>query len=192
MMAQFFGRSKHTFKAPNKPVKEGYKVFALCKAGYSYYFIQSFKTDSYDKLIKLLDLLPTDSIVYQLSQSLPKGVPHVIYIDNFFFTRVPILCKLRTVNISACETTQQHSEFPPFLLKLEDVCSKCLEWNTTAAVVIQKQIKVKKEEDQDQDTETEQESDPLDPGVICFAQQDNNTVVAYSTVHKAGEKNTIT
>jgi hypothetical protein len=39
MMIWFFGRSKHTFKAPNKPIKEGYKIFALYKAGYTYHFM---------------------------------------------------------------------------------------------------------------------------------------------------------
>jgi hypothetical protein len=150
MMIRFFGRSKHTFKAPNKPIKEGYKVFALCEAGYTYYFMWSSRSDSYGELIKLPNLSPTESMVYQLAQRLPKGVPHIIYIDNFF-TRVPILCKLRTLNISACGTTRRHLEFPAFLLELKDLCSKRLEWNTTAAIVVKRQIKIKKEEeDKDQ------------------------------------------
>ncbi len=39
MMIRFFKRSKHTFKALNKPIKEGYKIFTLCEAGYTYSFI---------------------------------------------------------------------------------------------------------------------------------------------------------
>jgi hypothetical protein len=145
MMIQFFGRSKYTFKAPNKPIKEGYIIFALCEAGYTYYFMWSSKTDSYSELIKLLDLSPTKSMVFQLAQSLLEGVPHVIYIDNLF-TRVPLLRKLRALNIGACGTTQRHPKFPLFLLELKDLCSKSLEWNTTAAIVVQKQIKIKKED----------------------------------------------
>jgi hypothetical protein len=164
-MIQFFRRSKHTFKAPNKPIKEGYKIFALYKAGYTYHFMWSFKTDSYSELKKLLDLSPTKSIVFQLAQSLLEGVLHVIYIDNLF-TRVPLLRKLRTLNIGACRTTWWHPEFPPFLLELKDLCSKGLEWNTTTAIVVRKQIKIKKE---DGDREIEWELDPSDPSVICFA-----------------------
>ena len=52
MMVQCFGRSQHTFKAPNKPIKEGYKIFALCEAGYTYYFMWSSKTKSYSELQK--------------------------------------------------------------------------------------------------------------------------------------------
>jgi hypothetical protein len=54
--------------------------------------------------MKLPNLSPTESIVFQLAQSLPEGVPHVIYMDNHF-TRVPLLRKLRTLNIGACRTT---------------------------------------------------------------------------------------
>jgi len=162
-MIQFFRRSKHTFKAPNKPIKEGYKIFALYKAGYTYHFMWSSKTDSYSELVKLPNLSPTKSIVFQLAQSLLEGVPHVIYIDNLF-TRVPLLQKLRTLNISACRTTRQHPKFPLFLLELKDLCSKSLKWNTTATIVVRKQIQIQKE-----DGEIEWELDPLDPNVICFA-----------------------
>jgi hypothetical protein len=93
IIIQFFRQSKHTFKALNKPIKEGYKIFALCEAGYTYFFMWSSKSSSYGELVKLPDLSPTESMVYQLAQSLPKGVPHTIYIDNLF-TRVPVLCKL--------------------------------------------------------------------------------------------------
>jgi hypothetical protein len=92
-------------------------------------------------------------MVYQLAQSLPSGKAHVIYMDNYF-TRVP-LRKLRAINIGACGTTRRHPEFPPFLIKLKDVCSKYMEWNTTAAIVVRQQ--------------KEGELDPSDPGVICFA-----------------------
>jgi hypothetical protein len=39
MMIWFFRRMKHTFKTPNKLIKEGYKFFALCEAGYTYHFM---------------------------------------------------------------------------------------------------------------------------------------------------------
>jgi hypothetical protein len=93
MMIRFFGRSSHTFKAPNKPIKEGYKMFALCEAGYTYYFMWSSKSNSYGELDKQPDLTPTESMVFQLARQLLVGIPHVIYMDNFF-TRVPLLRRL--------------------------------------------------------------------------------------------------
>jgi hypothetical protein len=65
-------------------------------------------------------------MVYQLAQKLPEDVPYIIYIDNLF-TRVPLLCKLRTINIGVCRTTWRYLEFPAFLLELKDLCSKHLE-----------------------------------------------------------------
>ncbi|OXV06134.1 hypothetical protein Egran_06098 [Elaphomyces granulatus] len=88
MMVRFFGRSKNTFKAPNKPIKEGYKIFALCEAGYTCYFMWSSKSDSYGELQRQPDLSPTESMVYQLARTLPKNIPYVLYMDNLF-TRGP-------------------------------------------------------------------------------------------------------
>jgi hypothetical protein len=62
------------------------------------------KTDNYSVLVKLLDLSLTESMVYQLAQSLPKDILYIIYINNLF-PRVPILRKLRILNISIYRTT---------------------------------------------------------------------------------------
>jgi hypothetical protein len=72
MIIRFFGRSKHTFKTPNKPITQGYRIFSLCEAGYTYFFMWSSKSESYGELIKLPDLSLTESMVYQLAQSLPR------------------------------------------------------------------------------------------------------------------------
>jgi hypothetical protein len=34
MMVPFSGRSKHTLKMKNKPILEGFKIWALCDHGY--------------------------------------------------------------------------------------------------------------------------------------------------------------
>jgi hypothetical protein len=125
IIIRFFGRSKYTFKTLNKPITQGYRIFSLCEAGYTYYFIWSSKSESYSELIKLPNLSATESIVYQLAQSLPSGKAYVLYMDNYF-TRVPLLRKLRTINIGAYGTTRKHPEFPLFLLKLKEVCSKSM------------------------------------------------------------------
>ena len=39
MMVPFTGRSKHTLKMKNKPVKEGFKIWALCDRGYLWDFL---------------------------------------------------------------------------------------------------------------------------------------------------------
>jgi len=39
MMVPFSGRSKHTLKMKNKPIKEGFKIWALCDHGYLWDFL---------------------------------------------------------------------------------------------------------------------------------------------------------
>ena len=39
MMVPFTGRSKHTLKMKNKPVLEGFKLWALCNRGYTWDFL---------------------------------------------------------------------------------------------------------------------------------------------------------
>jgi hypothetical protein len=39
MMVPFSGRSKHTLKMKNKPIKEGFKIWALCDRGYLWDFL---------------------------------------------------------------------------------------------------------------------------------------------------------
>jgi Transposase IS4 len=39
MMVPYSGRSKHTVKMPNKPIPEGFKVWALCDKGYLWDFL---------------------------------------------------------------------------------------------------------------------------------------------------------
>ena len=83
--------------------------------------------------------------------------------DNLF-TRVPILRRLRQANIGACGTTRKHPDFPQLLISLKDQYLKRLEWNTTAAIIVRKQLKIKMEDGIDG-----YESDPSDPGVLCYA-----------------------
>jgi hypothetical protein len=39
MMVLFKGRSAHTIKMKNKPIDEGYKIYAMCEHGYTYLFL---------------------------------------------------------------------------------------------------------------------------------------------------------
>jgi len=39
MMIKFYGRLKYTLKMKNKPIKQGFKIWALCEGGYLYSFL---------------------------------------------------------------------------------------------------------------------------------------------------------
>jgi hypothetical protein len=75
--------------------------------------------------------------------------------DNYF-TSIPLFRSLRGLKYSAVGTTRPYDRFPQALLKLKKESSK-LEWNTLLARVVD-------------DT-------------LCLAWQDNNIVLALSTIH---------
>src|SRR5436190_20473210 len=77
---------------------------------------------------------------------------------NNYFTSVPLFARLYERGYGACETAQPNSEdFPPKLVKLRKDHSESLPWGTVNAVVVD--------------------------NVLCLAWQDNNAVLALSTIH---------
>ena len=46
MMIPFTGRSRHTLKMKNKPVGEGFKIWALCDHGFTWDFLFYSRTSS--------------------------------------------------------------------------------------------------------------------------------------------------
>ena len=161
MMVRFFGRSKHTQKMPNKPIKQGYKMWALCEAGYLYSFMWNSRTEGIGELEKQPDLTPTASMVLQLAKRLhplDPGNTYTIYLDNYF-TSIPLFSRLRCHGFGACGTTRPHnsgSRYPAALEVMKEHVDK-LPWGTLFAV-------------------------PVDD-VLCLGWIDNNIVNVLSTVH---------
>ena len=76
MVVRFCGRSQHTLKIRNKPIKQGYKIFALCDHGYTYAFLWYSATQGIAQLPESsasLNLTPTSRAVLQLAQHLPPN-----------------------------------------------------------------------------------------------------------------------
>lgn len=81
IMVRFFGRSNDTCKMPNKPIKQGYKIFALVDNGYIWHFQLSSKQHGIRELEKVDELTSTSSIVLQMAKLLPKfQTPTSLYI----------------------------------------------------------------------------------------------------------------
>ncbi|KAJ5576621.1 hypothetical protein N7535_003547 [Penicillium sp. DV-2018c] len=101
-MVRCFGRSKHTVKMPNKPIKQGYKLFALAKHGYIWTFTWSSRQNDFVDFYRSPGLTPTGSMVLDMVCKLPglssgEAVPptanagadealYNIYFDNYFST----------------------------------------------------------------------------------------------------------
>jgi len=161
IMVRFFGRSYHTYKMPGKPIKQGFKIFALADQGYVLIIQLTSRTHGIGQLLLNENLTPTGSMVLQMARQLPKisGSPFTIFLDNYF-TSIPLFRKLRKENIGACGTTRAGAagkDFPAILTVLRESYSKKLDWGTICAI-------------------------PVDD-VLCVGWQDNNLVLGLTTVH---------
>ena len=173
MMVRFFGRSLHTVKMPNKPIKQGYKMWALCDSGYLFTFMWNSRVKGIGELTRVPDLTPTASMVLQLASKLPPvqaPMTYTVYLDNYF-TSILLFRELRRRGIGACGTTRPNNSgnaFPAVLDAMKDKkYSSKLPWGTLVVI-------------------------PADD-VLCFGWIDNNCVTALSTVHTVnGAYDTVT
>jgi hypothetical protein len=140
---------------PSKPIPQGYKIYGIADHGYIMNWIWSSREKGLAEVVLLPKLTNTGCLVRTLVLSLPR--PYLaIYMDNFF-TSVPLFTELRACNFGAIGTTRQHKEFPQGLVEIKNRFSTKLDWNTLLAK-------------------------PVDD-VLCLAWQDNNIVLAMSTIH---------
>jgi hypothetical protein len=140
---------------PNKPIKQGYKIYGIADHGYLYNWIWSSREKGLQDILYRPGLTNTGCLVRQLVLSLPRS--HLtVYLDNYF-TSIPLFTELRACNYGAVGTTRPHKEFPDKLVKIKTQFATKLEWNTLLAAVVE--------------------------DVLCLAWQDNNIVLALSNIH---------
>ena len=181
MMIRFLGRSAHTIKMPNKPIGLGYKVFAVCNAGYTYDWeltshMEGFATSVQQKKPYLLS--PTSSAVLQMLVKLPyQSYFFTVYMDNYF-SNIRLFARLLDHGIGACGTVLTSSkDFPDIQNISKDKAVGLLEWNFATGVVVH-EIR-----DTPKNAKAEQPSQWGIPPVMVFLWQDNSTVHLLSTVH---------
>jgi hypothetical protein len=139
---------------PNKPIKQGYKLYKIADHGYIYSWIWSSRVFGIKDILSFDSLTNTGALVQALVATLPRNLI-TIYINNYF-TSVPLFQSLQSHSYGTVGTTRPHKRFPQALSKLKKDGSK-LEWNTLLAQVID--------------------------NILCLAWQDNNIVLALSTVY---------
>jgi hypothetical protein len=102
---------------PNKPIKQGYKIYRIADHGYIYNWIWSLREKGLQDMVLYPDLTPTGSLVRNLALSLPRRYL-TIYLDNYF-TSIPLFTELRASNFGIVGTTRPHKEFPQELTELK-------------------------------------------------------------------------
>ncbi|EDN09363.1 predicted protein [Histoplasma mississippiense (nom. inval.)] len=181
MMIRFFGRSKYTVKMPQKPIKQGYKVFGLGEQGYLWTFSMSNDNLRISTMFRTPGLTKTGSLVVELIERLPVFIQssaalsslqhseqhlelnnskevagYSIYMDNYF-TSVALFHYLRKQGIGACGTTRP-ANLPPLLQELKNSgLSAHIPFNTLC-IIPQNEV-------------------------LCLGWKDNNIVLLLSTIH---------
>ena len=131
IMIHFQGRSAHTIKIPNKPISLGYKVLALCDAGYTFDWELTLRITSFassKQIKKPYPLSPTSSDVLQMLTTLPYRTHFfTAYMDNYF-SNIRLFARLLDFGIRACGTVRYSSkDFPPCLNVNKDKAASMLQ-----------------------------------------------------------------
>ncbi len=173
-MIPYCGRTKHKVKLPNKPIPEGYKVWALGDSGYIYDWLWHSRIDgpeeifekgmevdrisSEGELTKIL-LAPTFALIIRLAQRLRrvhKSCIFCLFLDNLFLN-VNVAQALLALRICCTGTTRKNAQgIPSWLITLKQHNS-ALVWNSALAEIVE--------------------------STLCFLWQDNNAVLGITTAH---------
>jgi hypothetical protein len=95
---------------PNKPIKQGYKIYGIANHRYLYNFLWSSREKGLQDILHRPGLTKTACLVRELALSLPRR-RLAIYIDNYF-TSIPLFTELQACQFGAMGTTRPHKELP--------------------------------------------------------------------------------
>jgi hypothetical protein len=134
MMVRFSGHSIDTTWIKNKPIPEGFKIFALCDHGYTYTFLPTSRIHQNEEVQKVDGITYTGSVVLYLAHQLPYWKKTFnLFMDNFF-SSIPLFSYLRAKNIGACGTVRSNSRKFPKELKVSKTVK--MAWNSRSGIVV--------------------------------------------------------
>ena len=153
-MMPYFGHTRHTIKAPHKPIKQGYKIWTLGDYGYTCNWLWYSKAEGTEGLgskSRQNSMADTQTLVISLAKSLldpAKG--YTLYLDNLF-PSIPLAVELRKLGIGVMSTTRLNTlGLPSSLIQLKHA-KEILNWGHLKIAIIK--------------------------GTLCFLWQDNNRVL---------------
>jgi Transposase IS4 len=122
---------------PNKPINQGYKIFAIAKHSYIWHFIWSSRRHGFRaEIILRPKLMAIGSMVYHLITRLPKLSK--VYLDNYF-TSILLFRFLRKEGYSLYRTTRPFSggsEFPTLLKEIKQFYTNSMLYHKLIAILV--------------------------------------------------------
>src|SRR5438034_11118494 len=108
-MIPYLGHTRHAIKAPHKPIKQGYKIWALGDLGYIFNWLWYSKargTEGLGSKSHQNTMADTQALVISLAKSLSDPAQdYTLYLDNLF-TNSTLAKALRQLDIGVIGTTQ--------------------------------------------------------------------------------------
>ena len=109
-MIFYFRHIRHTIKAPNKPIQQGYKVWALGDRGYIFswlWYSKSRGTEGLGSRSRRNPMADTQALIISLAKSLLDLIvqDYILYLDNLF-TNISLADALEQLNIEVMKTTR--------------------------------------------------------------------------------------
>ena len=175
-MIAYRGRSSHKVKLPNKPIKEGYKVWVLDDAGYVYDWLWHSRVEGLEDIpqedievkrvtkkelteLNTIQLAPTFAFVIRLVQRLRQMRSTCVFyffLDNLFLN-INVAQSLLALRICCTDTIRKNAQgIPTWILTLKEH-NRGLVWNSMFAEVVD--------------------------NMLVFLWQDNNAVIGCTTAH---------
>ena len=174
MMVMNYGRSSETVRMRNKPIGSGFKIWAICDAGYMFYAFPHSNRDPWRHCgYYKTKLSHASAVVARLTDELPRqrqgsslSRMYAIFMDNYFST--PRLFRLlRDRDIGAAGTVRSNAGGFPKSLAIRGEKGVKLDWNTLGAAVCE------------------------DGLVLALTWVDNGPVQMITTIHNVGQEHTI-
>ena len=107
-MISYLGHTRHVIKAPHKPIKQDYKIWALADLDYIFnwlWYSKAQDTESLDKKSCQNIMTDTQILVMFLAKSLSNSAQdYILYLDNLFIND-SLTKTLRQLDIEVMRTT---------------------------------------------------------------------------------------
>ena len=130
-MIPYLGRTRHAIKAPHKPIKQGYKFWALTDLDYIYNWLWHSKargTEGFGRRSCRGSMADTQALVLSLAKSFPDpAIGYTLYLDNLF-PSIPLATALEQLDIEVMTTAQVNTLGLPLSLIQLKKAKASLQW----------------------------------------------------------------
>ena len=122
-MIPYLGHTRHTIKAPHKPIKQGFKIWALADLGYIFNWLWYSKargTEGLGLRSSYKPMADTQALIISLAKSLSNPtIDYTLYLDNLF-GNIPLATALGKLGIGVMRTARITAlGFPLSLIQLK-------------------------------------------------------------------------